>query len=71
MFVNHHKIPQLVEIPVNDNDYIGIGGNVTRKEANGDDKKRVFLYKVKAPLNWNRAPDDLDENEVESEAGIA
>ena len=44
-------VPKNEFLPLNDKDLISIGGNYSLIEASGD--KRIFLYQINAPLNYD------------------
>ena len=60
VYVNKHMVPKSEFVPLNDNDLISIGGNNTETQARGN--KKIFLYRIKAPLKWDPENAPVDEN---------
>ena len=69
VFVNKHIVPKRQFVPLNDNDLISVGGNNTPSQARGN--KKIFLYRIKAPLKWDPENAPVDENDrTSSNEGI-
>ena len=69
VFVNKHIVPKRQFVPLNDNDLISVGGNNTSTQARGN--KKIFLYRIKAPLKWDPENAPVDENDrTSSNEGI-
>ena len=54
-------VPKNEFFPLNDKDVISIGGNYSLIEASGD--KKIFLYEINAPQNYDSANTPESESE--------
>ena len=54
-------VPKNEFLPLNDKDVISIGGNYSLIEASGD--KKIFLYEINAPQNYDSAKTTESESE--------
>ena len=61
VYVNGNVVPKNEFFPLNDKDVISIGGNYSLIEASGD--KKIFLYEINAPQNYDSAKTLASESE--------